>query len=717
MTPRLATALSRAGLVLLGLLLFAAVEGVLALLGLGGARDRPDPLLGFTREYHVFVPDPAKPGVLVTDPAKRESFNAQAFEARKPAGTVRVFCLGGSDTYGFPRGAAEAYPAFLGAKLARAFPERRVEVVNVGGLSYAAYRCVNVAREIARYEPDAIVYHGGNNEYVERRFFAKILAEPAWRRALRARLSRLRTYTLLEKALARPPKPGASPEGAGGLFGVRVLRDDNEPLPRSEAEDRAIEENFRAALSQMAAIAREAGALFVLGVPAVNQADWPPDLSLHDASLDADALAAFGARLADGRRLLESGDAAGAARALAPAVASDPRHAEAHYLLARCYHALGETDKAIAEYDAASATDGTPIRATPRLQAAAREVGAREKATVVDVAALFARLSRDEGGAVGRRLMLDYCHPTREGHERIADALFAALAGPLFGAPGAEAPPLEEIAGAAGGSAFGIAWEGQMLVRQGRFREAAAKFEEALAVDPEFAYALEGLGRCHAEWGDTTRALDYYERAARANPPNPTILTNLANVYLSTGRPAEAEAALRKAISIDAVGSTNARVLLARALVQMGRRDAARAALEEAIAANPNRAEAHRLLGSLLDEAGDFAGAEARYREALRLDPDDRRLAYAHAFALGKLGRYDEALAAFEALVARHPDFYEAVGAIGVLRLQRGERDRAAECFRKVLDLHPGDALARRYLDAIEGRAPLPTGPGASGSR
>ncbi len=714
MTPRLATALARAGLVAFGLLLFAAAEGILALLGVGGARDRADPFLGFSREYAVFVPDPANPGTLVTDPAKRETFNVQSFEATKPAGAVRVFCLGGSDTYGFPRGAAEAYPAFLEAKLARAFPDRRVEVVNAGGLSYAAFRCVNVAREIARYEPDAIVYHGGNNEYVERRFFAKIIAEPAWRRALRASLNRLRTYTLLKKALVRPPKPGAE---EGGLFGVRVLRDDNEPLPRSDAEDRAIERNFRAALSQMAEIAREAGARFVLGVPAVNQADWPPDLSLHDPSLDADALAAFGARLAEGRRLLESGDAAGAARALPPAVASDPRHAEAHYLLARCYHALGETDKAIAEYDAAIANDGTPIRATPRLQAAARDVGAREKAEVVDVAALFARLEREEGGIVGRRLMLDYCHPTREGHERIADALFAALSGPLFGAPGAAPPPLEFAATSSDRSAFGIAWEGQMLVRQGRFREAAAKFEEALAVEPEFAYALEGLGRCHAEWGDSVRALDYYERAARANPSNPTILTNLGNVYLSTGRLAEAEAALRHAIEVDAVGSSNARVLLARTLVKAGRRDDARAALEGAIAANPNRVEAHRLLGALLDESGDAAGAEARYREALRLEPGDRRLAYAHAFALGKLGRYDEALAALEAIVARHPDFYEAIGAVGVIRLQKGERERAAECFRKVLELHPGDPLARRYLDAIEGRAPFPTGPGASGSR
>ena len=174
---------ARIALIAAGVALFALLEGVLAIAGLGGARDRGDPFLGFSQEYAIFVPSPDGTR-LVTDPAKRESFNEQSFAREKPAGLLRIFCLGGSATYGFPRGAAAAFPAMLGEKLARAFPDRRFEVVNVGGLSYAAFRCVNVAREIARYAPDAIVYYDGNNEYVERRFFRSLLDEPAWRREL-----------------------------------------------------------------------------------------------------------------------------------------------------------------------------------------------------------------------------------------------------------------------------------------------------------------------------------------------------------------------------------------------------------------------------------------------------------------------------------------------------------------------------------------------------
>jgi tetratricopeptide (TPR) repeat protein len=698
-----AGALGRIGLIAFGLLLVLAIEGALALLGLGGARDRGDPFLGFSDEYAIFVRD-ERSGMMTTDPAKRESFNVQTFSARKPAGTVRIFCLGGSDTYGFPRGAAEAYPALLAEKLARAFPERRVEVVNVGGLSYAAYRCVNVLREVSRYEPDACVYLGGNNEYVERRFFASLLAEPAWRRSLRARLSRLRTYTLLRKLILPATRRGGAEGAARDLFGTRVVRDDSEPMPRSDAEDGAIEASFRASLTQMAEIAREARVLFVLGVPAVNQADWPPDLSLHDPSLALDALRAFDERLAEGKRLRGDGAIAEATRAFAAAAAIDPRHAEAHYRLGACYHALGRSDSARIEYNAAIAADATPIRATPRLQETIRSVAAATGATLVDAAALFAEQS--EGGLVGRRLMLDYCHPTLEGHERIADALFAALAGPLFGAAGAAPPALAPGLADRGEarSAFGTTWEGQMLVRQGRFDEAAARFEEALALEPRFALALEGLGRCRAARGDIAGALDLYERAAAADPTSATILANLGGVYLAAGRLEDAAAALRRAVDADPTDA-GGRIQLAKVLGRLGRRSDARAELEAAIAANPTRVEAHRLLGGLLAALGDTLAAEARYREAVRLNPSDVALAYDHALLVQHLGRTDEALAAFERIVARDPSFYQAVGAIGLIALQRDDRERAAAQFRRVLALRPDDPLAARYLAALEGRA------------
>ena len=497
---------------------------------------------------------------------------------------------------------------------------------------------------------------------------------------------------------------------------MRVLREDNEALPRSADEDRAIEESFAASLGQMSEIAREAGARFVIGVAAVNQSDWPPGLSLHDPSLDAAALGAFDGRREEAARLRAAGDVAGAARALEAAVAIDSGYAAAHFELGGCYHALGDSDKAREEFRAAIARDALPIRATPRIQEIAREVARDVGAIRVDVDSLLTRASSAEGGIIGKRLFIDYCHPTGEGHERIADAMFAALAGPLVGAAasGAVPPPLARASSGDSedampdmgvppdsSSAFGIAWEGQMLVRQGRFADAEARFREALALDPELSYALEGMGRCLIARGDSAGAVGYYEHAARVNPTNPTILTNLANAYLAVGRVEDAERAIRAAIEADP-NSASARVLLARLLARTGRAAEARASLEAAVAASPTNAEARKALARVLADAKDFAAAEPHYREAFRLEPQDATLGYAHALTLLQLNRPDEALVSLDAVIARNADFYPALGAAGVIHMNRGDRAEAVTLFRRVLELHPGDALATKYLAALE---------------
>ena len=57
-------------------------------------------------------------------------------------------------------------------------------------------------------------------------------------------------------------------------------------------------------------------------------------------------------------------------------------------------------------------------------------------------------------------------------------------------------------------------------------------------------------------------------------------------------------------------------------LNSMRRFDDAQVQLEEALDANPNFAEAHDLLGTLLERKGQTDDALKHYREAVRLRPD-----------------------------------------------------------------------------------------------
>lgn len=92
---------------------------------------------------------------------------------------------------------------------------------------------------------------------------------------------------------------------------------------------------------------------------------------------------------------------------------------------------------------------------------------------------------------------------------------------------------------------------------------------------------------------------------------------------------------------------------------QTGRQDAARAALERALAIDPAHPAANNELGVLLREAGEFAAAEAAYRRAIAADAG-------HALAHYNLGvlldlylrRQDEALEQYQIYqtLAAEPD-------------------------------------------------------------
>ncbi len=62
----------------------------------------------------------------------------QRFGATKEPEARRLFCIGGSTTYGRPFDDATSFCGWLRGFLERVDPEREWEVVNAGGISYAS---------------------------------------------------------------------------------------------------------------------------------------------------------------------------------------------------------------------------------------------------------------------------------------------------------------------------------------------------------------------------------------------------------------------------------------------------------------------------------------------------------------------------------------------------------------------------------------------------
>jgi len=107
--------------------------------------------------------------------------------------------------------------------------------------------------------------------------------------------------------------------------------------------------------------------------------------------------------------------------------------------------------------------------------------------------------------------------------------------------------------------------------------------------------------------------------------------------------------------------------------------DAARKAYEQAIAADPSRADARLNLGRLLHESGKLAQAERVYREALQLGSRDPLLHFNLGVLLEDLDRKAEAMRAYEAALRDAPDLADGHYNLALLYEESG---RAKDAIR-----------------------------------
>jgi superkiller protein 3 len=137
-----------------------------------------------------------------------------------------------------------------------------------------------------------------------------------------------------------------------------------------------------------------------------------------------------------------------------------------------------------------------------------------------------------------------------------------------------------------------------------------------------------------------------------------------------------------------------------KALIDVGLLNAARSRLEPIVAAHPEWARAVALLGLTYYRENRFERAERLFARALELDPEEIAARPLHGWSLYSLGELGAAAVAFEALLARLPDYAPAHYGLGLVHLDLDETDAARTSLETTV------RLARRQGDAtMEGRA------------
>jgi DNA-binding winged helix-turn-helix (wHTH) protein/Tfp pilus assembly protein PilF len=210
------------------------------------------------------------------------------------------------------------------------------------------------------------------------------------------------------------------------------------------------------------------------------------------------------------------------------------------------------------------------------------------------------------------------------------------------------------------------------------YAEASQAAEKAIALDPQLSDGYHALATNFTFKPDWRAAERAFRTAIRLDPARSESHHALGIVLLaaSPGRLPEAETELRRAVKLKP-GDLGNRVVLAKILYFRGRLQEARAILDETLAINAYYPDAMRNLASVLLQMGD-------HREAVRLYEEAQKLAYlgwgdgllGHAVAVsGDTGRARTVLSVLESNYASRP-----VGALAIATIHVGLQDWPTAC-------------------------------------
>lgn len=290
--------------------------------------------------------------------------------------------------------------------------------------------------------------------------------------------------------------------------------------------------------------------------------------------------------------------------------------------------------------------------------------------------------------------------------------------------------------------------EGGLLRDLGNLRGAAEAFERALESDPQNRAALRMLAEVHRRAGDRAAEAAVLERTVAAYPDDLGSRLDLAEALLAEGRHEESFDQLEAVAAQEPQGALAARQRalferlrnteegrrraeertraelerlqarveenpddahawreLAVFAYRVGEQDEALRAFEAARAIDPADLRTRYALAALYDTMGRFADASMEFSSALEHETDEdmigkvtKTLRTVDAKLLYVEGRYPEAIAAFEALLANNPDDQLAHFYLGLIYSQEEEPLRAVDAYQEVIRIIPSHVGARLNL-------------------
>src|SRR4051812_13302967 len=283
-----------------------------------------------------------------------------------------------------------------------------------------------------------------------------------------------------------------------------------------------------------------------------------------------------------------------------------------------------------------------------------------------------------------------------------------------------------------------------ILIDASKVDAAETELRKVVTLQPNFYDAERVLGRVLLDRAGTDKskvdeALVHLQAAFRIYPDDLATGMAISQIYLASGRPAEAEKVIASMLE-RAPDQRGLNYAYAQVLTKLGRGAEAIKYLERAVEVDPTFGLAIQQLVDIYQSTGEWqkaadvlqpllndepsnldlqrqqayfylrAGmpekARARFVSLLAADPKDTRTQYYLAESLSDLERYDEADKIYRQLLEKTPDDPDVLASFGLTQVGRKKYDEAAKTFRTLLavrDIPEGvQTLAKTQLAFID---------------
>jgi tetratricopeptide (TPR) repeat protein len=328
------------------------------------------------------------------------------FKGKKEKDQIRIICLGGSASAGWPHPPDETYSSYLAKSLQKIYPTKKIEIINCSAHGFASYRVRQVFKTVITFKPDFVIIWCGNNEFLERRNYLT----SGIKKFLFTVRSNLRTLQLIHQLFSKY-QFNDTPDVAETFW--KKVNEEALELRSDPEQFEKVKEHYRKSMEGIVKDAKQHNIGIMLMTVPVNLRDWEPNVSYLELNA-ADSIQWIQEFNRGGKDLLDK-KYDEATFSLNKAHKLAPLNAETCFWLARAYENTNDSLAALRYYVLAKDLDYNPFRVISEFNNTIRNIASiNTQVVLLDMEQLM-KLHAFKG-IPGFDLFLDYVHPTKEGN-------------------------------------------------------------------------------------------------------------------------------------------------------------------------------------------------------------------------------------------------------------------------------------------------------------